>query len=433
MKSAGLQIRALLVAACALSSPLARGGVPEAALDEAPDTKIDRLFAAAEPNGWFRSGSDREILAEVLERLEVPIESQILVFSKTSAQNPLISPQSPRAIYFSDDVYVGWVPGGEIETASFDARQGLVFHLVKLSEREAHHPPEVVRERSCLNCHAGSSTRDFPGLMVRSVHPSETGLPVFEAGTFHTRHSSPIEERWGGWYVTGAVEERTHLGNAITRAKAAGGFDFEPLAAGRVAHIEGVFHEETYLHGGRSDVVALMMLEHQVGVHNVLVEANLTTRATLTRHEEMRKAFGEPLDAPLSETNERILRNLATKVLREMLYVEEVALPGGIEGSAEFQEAFVRNRRKNAEGRSLRDFRLYERLMKYRCSHLIYSEAFALLPTPIRDRILDQLHGILTKPEDWPEFGHLSNSERAHILSILRETLPDLPAAWQRS
>src|SRR5690606_27982073 len=123
-------------------------------------------------------------------------------------------------------------------------------------------------------------------------------------------------------------------------------------------------------------------------------EANLTTRATLHRHREMRKALGEPLDAPLSETNERILQSLSNRVLREMLYVEEVRVPGGIEGSSDFQRTFVEGRRKNAEGRSLRDFRLYERLMKYRCSHLIYSEAFETLPAEIRVRILNQLHGI---------------------------------------
>jgi hypothetical protein len=173
-----------------------------------------------------------------------------------------------------------------------------------------------------------------------------------------------------------------------------------------------------------------MTLEHQVGVHNVLIEANLATQATLHRHAEMQKAFGEPVDAPLSETNERILQRLATKVLKEMLYVEEIALPGGIEGTGLFQAAFEEGRKKSADGRSLRDFRLYERLMKYRCSHLIHSEAFANLPDAIRTRILEQLHGILTRPADWPEFAHLGDAERGHILAIVKETVPDLPGRW---
>jgi hypothetical protein len=307
----------------------------------------------------------------------------------------------------------------------------MVFHLIQLTERKPGSPPPLVRERSCLNCHAGSSNHDLPGLVVRSVYPSATGLPLFEAGTFHTRQSSPIEERWGGWYVTGSVENREHLGNSLALAAPAGpGVELERLAEGRVLKLDGLFCCEPYLNGGQSDVVALMILEHQVGVHNLLIEANLTTRATLHRHTEMQKAFGEPVEAPLSETNERILQRLATKVLKEMLYVEEVPLPGGIEGTGIFQTAFEEGRKKSVGGRSLRDFRLYERLMKYRCSHLIYSEAFANLPDAIRTRILSQLHGILTKPADWPEFAHLGEAERGHILAIVKETVPDLPEGW---
>ena len=397
-----------------------------------PDTKLTRFFKTAKDNPVLCNGTHREVLAEVLEKLEVPVESQVLVFSKTSAQNSRIAPETPRAIYFSDDLYLGWVQGGEMEAASFDPRLGMVFHLIKLTEREPGSPPPLVRERSCLNCHAGSSNHDLPGLMVRSVYPSATGLPLFEAGTFHTRQSSPIEERWGGWYVTGSVENREHLGNALAQAAPGGpGVELQRLAEGRVLKLDELFGSEPYLNGGQSDVVALMTLEHQVGVHNLLIEANLTTRATLHRHTEMQKAFGEPVDAPLSETNERILQRLATKVLKEMLYVEEVPLPGGIEGTGIFQTAFEEGRKKSADGRSLRDFRLYERLMKYRCSHLIYSEAFANLPEAIRTRILDQLHGILTKPADWPEFAHLGEAERGHILAILKETVPDLPASWK--
>ena len=206
----------------------------------------------------------------------------------------------------------------------------------------------------------------------------------------------------------------------------------KPLSTEPVDSLDGFFNTEPYLNGGRSDVLALMMLEHQVGVHNILVEANLTTQNALYRHREMQKAFGEPLDAPLSETNVRILDRLAEKVLKQMLYVDEFALPGGVEGGEAFQTAFQANERKSDEGRSLKDFRLYERLMKYRCSHLIYSEAFADLPDAIRPQILEKLHSILTEPTAWPDFAHLSESERGHILTILTETLPDLPEVWAR-
>jgi len=183
-----------------------------------PDTKLTRLFAEAEKSGWLSEGTDRKILEEMLMRLDVPVESQVLVYSKTSAQNSRISPRAPRAIYFSDDIYIGWVQGGEMEAASFDKDLGMVFHLIELTSREEGKPPTLNRDRSCLNCHAGSSNNSLPGVMIRSVYPQETGLPLFQAGSFHTRQDSPIDERWGGWYVTGEVEECVHLGNTIADA-----------------------------------------------------------------------------------------------------------------------------------------------------------------------------------------------------------------------
>src|SRR6188768_3112372 len=48
-------------------------------------------------------------LKSVLTALKVPIESQALVFSKTSLQSILISPDNPRAIFFNDSVTVAWV------------------------------------------------------------------------------------------------------------------------------------------------------------------------------------------------------------------------------------------------------------------------------------------------------------------------------------
>lgn len=396
------------------------------------DSSLTRLFADAEPGGPLASGTDREILENLLKALDVPIESQVLVFSKTSAQNSRISPRTPRAIYFSDNIYVGWCQGGEIEVASFDETLGMVFHLVKLTTREENQPPELARERSCLNCHAGSSNRNFPGLMVRSVYPEDTGQPLFQAGTFHTRQDSPIEERWGGWYVTGSVDDSTHLGNCFAQgSREDNEVTVHPIAESALSNLDEVISSEPYLYGGQSDIVALMMLEHQVGMHNALIEANLTTRTTLHRHKDMQRAFGEPVDAPLSDTNRRILENVAERVLEQMLFVEEFTLPGGVDGGPEFQRAFQESAVKSEEGRSLKDFRLYERLMKYRCSYLIYSDAFDHLPDEVRTVILEQLHGILTKPSDYPDFDHLSSSERERIHEILSQTLPRLSPAWK--
>ena len=67
-------------------------------------------------------------LPSLLKNLGIDVDSQMLVFSKTSFQAPLISPRAPRAIFFNDSVSVGSVKGGEVlELAALDPKQGVVF------------------------------------------------------------------------------------------------------------------------------------------------------------------------------------------------------------------------------------------------------------------------------------------------------------------
>src|SRR5436190_423671 len=76
-------------------------------------------------SGRARLGFDTHAgyLPSLLAALKVPIESQLLVFSETSAQASLIGPATPRAIYFNDTIAVGWVRGGDVlEVAAHDAR-----------------------------------------------------------------------------------------------------------------------------------------------------------------------------------------------------------------------------------------------------------------------------------------------------------------------
>ena len=54
------------------------------------------------------TGGGKVILQRLLKELHIPVESQVLVFSKTSFQRQVINPRRPRAIYFSDTSYVGW-------------------------------------------------------------------------------------------------------------------------------------------------------------------------------------------------------------------------------------------------------------------------------------------------------------------------------------
>ena len=393
------------------------------------DTPITEIAARIADGEKLLTGeTGQEVLLELLDLLDVPVESQVLVYSKTSAQNSLIAPAHPRAIYFSDDAYVGWVQRGNIEVITFDKKLGAVFHMIHLSDREEGSSPRIARDRSCLDCHAGSATSGFPGPVVRSVYPTESGQPLFQAGSFRTDDSSPIAERWGGWYVTGASGEQGHLGNIIAAETSDNDVEIEKIITEPIEDLSQHIETSAYPGGGTSDIVALMVLEHQVRVHNALVQANLTTRQMLYRHARMREVFDEPKDAPLSETNQRILKHQAERVVEALLFKDEFTMEDeGVEGSFSFQNAFESEARKDSEHRSLRDLRLYERLFKYRCSYVIYSDVFGQLPKLVKDEVIRQLSEILKGESISVEYAYLGESERERILQILSETYPGWP------
>jgi hypothetical protein len=90
----------------------------------------------------------RGYLDSLLEALEISPLTQTLVFSKTSAQFRLISPRSPRALYFNDDVYVGWVRGGPfIEISTADTEEGAAFYVLpqeRTQDRQGSQPVSSV-------------------------------------------------------------------------------------------------------------------------------------------------------------------------------------------------------------------------------------------------------------------------------------------------
>jgi len=123
----------------------------------------------------FRSGR-LGYLPSVLQNLGVNSDSQLLVFSKTSFSGGKISPREPRALFFSDDVMVGSVQGGDVlEFAALDPRQGVVFYTLDVHQSKQ---PRFDRRDACLQCHQGPATLGVPGIMVGSVYPDSMGMPA---------------------------------------------------------------------------------------------------------------------------------------------------------------------------------------------------------------------------------------------------------------
>lgn len=358
-------------------------------------------------------------LPSLLEALEIPTSSQVLVFSKTSAQFRLISPSSPRAIYFNDDIYVGWVRGSRLmEISVADPAGGAVFYT--LPQEPTEKPRFVPDNGACLQCHETGRTLGIPGHLTRSVYPSTGGMPYFQLGTTNVDHTTEISERFGGWYVTGRVKG-THRGNA-TLASPSQAPEFEKGAGSTVTDLAGRFSVEAYL-TPHSDIVAHIVLAHQTQMHNRIAFANIEARKALAYRDDMIRIMGDPSEDLLASVRRRI-EGPSERLVRHLLLSGETPLPGPVEGPTSFAEDFQRQGLGDAKGRSLRDLDLTTRLFRYPCSFLIYSEAFRELPEQVKDYVYKRLDEILTGRDESDRFSHLSAADRVDIRAILLDTLP---------
>jgi len=366
-------------------------------------------------------------LKSLLAALEVPAESQMLVFSKTSLQRSRISPRTPRAIYFNDEVYIGFCQSGDVlEISAVDPKLGTVFYTLDQHEREK---PRFTRQTdSCLLCHSSSRTDGVPGHVVRSLFVDPSGQPIFSAGSNTVDHTTPMAERWGGWYVTGEHGDQKHLGNLIIRGRDVPR-PVENDEGLNVTELADRFAVDRYL-SPHSDIVALMVLEHQALVHNRLTKAGYAVRQALHYEAMMNKALGEPSDHRLDSTTRRI-QGAGDDLVEALLMVDETELTAPIEGTSGFRAKFSQQGPRDRHGRSLRDFGLRRRMFKYPCSYLIYSRAFDELPREMRDYVWRRLWQVLVKNKDPETFAHLSTEDKRAIVEIIRQTKDGLPEYWK--
>jgi hypothetical protein len=392
---------------------------------------VSRLQARLDKREVVFSGSERDAVRQILHELKIPETSQMLVFSKTSVQRMRISPQNPRALYFNDDCYVGWVPGGMVEVADMDPKLGPIFYTIDPIERGSA-VQRFRRDANCLSCHAANFTRDIPGVFARSVFAEATGSPIFNAGSEVVDHTTPFEQRWGGWYVTGKHGAGRHRGNVFAEDNnETVTLDMERGA--NLKNLDAFINPSTYLMP-TSDIVALMIFEHQITVHSALTRANYDCLRMLAYQRGLQESFKERLtDEPAYDSVKSVFKNSTEAVLDALLYKDEAPLPaGGIQGSKAFRESFEKLGKHTADARSLHELDLQQRLPKYRCSHLIHSTQFHALPKPLLKQISQRLHRILTEPESEKRYAYLSADERKTIASILRETEPELTADWPK-
>ncbi|MCX6593249.1 MAG: hypothetical protein NTZ56_17170 [Acidobacteria bacterium] len=293
-------------------------------------------------------------LPSLLRELGISPDSQLLVFSKTSFQGARVSPANPRAIYFSAEAAVGWIPGAPlIEIAAVDPKLGPIFYTLAAERREE---PRLSREKSCLQCHHGPATLGVPGLFVGSVVPRTDGQPS-RLGAIITDHRTAFKDRWGGWFVDTPAGLSENRANAVAP---------DPAAPQQLEKRRPRFDTSRYLRPA-SDPVALMTFEHQTLVTNLLTRLHWDWAAG------------------------RIDRDLLSETAAALASEGEAPLPVPLAGPSPFAEAFGMRRRSMATQPARWQFDLQHGLVRHGLSFMVESEQYRALPDGVRNELTRRL------------------------------------------
>ena len=322
-----------------------------------PVDAVSRLSARLASGDLSLGTSESEILRTLLHELNIPESSQLLVFSRTSLQRNRISPDNPRALYYSDTCYVGWVPGGLIEVTSIDPVLGPVFYAIDPRKPAQTQSMQFVRDQDCLRCHGGHFVRGIPGVMARSVFPDATGEPLFRQGSTLVDYRTPFDQRWGGWYVTGTHGAALHRGN-ITAKEVDNRLEFPVREGANITDLSPFFRTNRYP-TSTSDIVSLLVFEHQIAVQNAITKASHDARRMLQYQAELQAAFKETITTePAYDSVKSVFASATQSLVDALLSKDEATLPHGIHGSPEFANAYAADRVIANNGHSLRDLSL---------------------------------------------------------------------------
>jgi hypothetical protein len=216
---------------------------------------------------------------------------------------------------------------------------------------------------------------------------------------------------------------RTHENNGALVADFARGAN--------ITNLSSFFPTEKYL-SGTSDIVALLIFEHQLAMHNALTRAAFSCRRMLDYQKNLQQTFKEPVtEEPAYDSVKSVFETATRDVVNTLLFKDEAPLPEGVEGNPEFIKAFQATARRSPGGSSLKDLQVNRHLFKHRCSYLIYSEFFLGMPEILKRRVYERLTRALQPGSADLDYAYIDAAERAQITDILRHTHPELRQFWQ--
>ena len=366
-------------------------------------------------------------LPSLLKELKVSPTSQVVVFSKTSVQKELISPETPRALYFNDTTYVGFVPSAKaLELCTSDPYLGAVYYT--MLQREVAKPRFFRSIDACLECHGDKAMKHLPAHIMYSTRCTPDGVPVPGLSPEPVTDQTPLAQRFGGWFVTGDIGNQTHSGNS-----------FEPVP-GQAVSIDkrppgpitdlSMLTDATQLYRSKSDIVALMTFTHQYHLQNLIAEATYQVNSALAFERLYPERAVARVDSEgHTETTEQTIRRVGEPIVSGLLFCGEAKLTGRLRGDSGYEQYFSQIGPKDRAGRSLRTFDLVHRLFRYPCSYTIYTDNFDGLPPPAKRYVYRRLWEVLIGHDNNARFAQLSAADRKAILEILCATKPGFISA----
>ena len=367
-----------------------------------PDDSFARLYKTLtdKKREQIQFKNEREALAALLHDLNISKHSQVLVFSNTSLQLSKISAKSPRAVYFNDDLYVGYVPGGFIEIIGIDSRLGAIPYLFKLPQKGNSQYPPIRRSTRCMRCHASEQTGQVPGLLLSSVIPAETGGSLDNLNPHKPGHHLPYSKRFGGWFITDQNETQNNWANSIGKMKQGG----EVMR--RKIPIPYNFIRTKHL-SQKSEFVSHLILEHQIGFTNLCITVQYAYRECFAR--------------PSKYNYQEMKAYYISELIKYCLFRDEPTLENFQMNETKYFRNYFERTHQNTH--QLRKLDLKTRLFKTRCSYMLGSRVFNELPDSFKITFLDSLkEAISNKESAYANLtDHLGLEERKTILKVLHE------------
>jgi hypothetical protein len=255
-------------------------------------------------------------------------------------------------------------------------------------EQDPKRSPRFHRDDACVGCHRNDGTMGAPGVFIRSQPIGGDGEPLLIYGSEFVDHRTPIEKRWGGWYVTGAPSGVRHMGNLVVTDRD------NPVMTGAtpLKTLAGKFPVEKYL-APYSDASALLVFNHQMMMMNYLTRLGWAARA-----------------------NDGWEPNVA-EFVDYLLFSNEAKLQQPMGGEAGFAKKFAEQGPRDTKGRSLRDLNLKTRVFEYPVSYMIYSETFDALPKAAKTAVYKRM---------WTVLSSRKTPEAQAAIEILRDTKPEV-------